>query len=452
MKEQFRNDTPINYEIVQNILGKMNLPCVGKASIREIKKIIDLIERESGQKFIRMEMGIPGLPPPAIGTDAEIEALKKGVAAIYPDIDGSAELKAEISRFVKNFLDIDVSCESCIPTVGSMQGSFAAFLTLARMDLRRDTTLFIDPGFPVHKQQHRVLGQRFESFDVYDYRGEKLRDKIESYLKTGRIHSILYSNPNNPSWICFTDEELQIIGELATQYDVVICEDLAYFGMDIRKDYSVPGVPPFQPTVAKYTDNYLLFISSSKAFSYAGQRIGMMVISDKLFAKKAPDLAKFYNSDTFGKAMIFGTVYALSSGTAHSAQYALAAMLRAANDGTYKFLDEVKIYSNKAHTMKKIFMDNGFTIVYDKDVDKPIADGFYFTIAYPGFTGEQLIEELFYYGISAISLSITGSTRSEGLRACVSLISQTQFPDLESRLQKFREHHSVSTCACCCCN
>lgn len=444
MKEQFRNDTPISYEIVRSVLDQVNLPCIGKASIREIKKIIDLIEKASGERFIRMEMGIPGLPPSHVGTDAEIEALKNGVAAIYPDIDGYPGLKTEISRFVKNFLNIDVNADNCIPTVGSMQGSFAAFLTLARMDENRDTTLFIDPGFPVHKQQHKVLGQRFESFDVYEYRGEKLREKLESYFKTGRIHSVLYSNPNNPSWICFTEEELKIIGDLANQYDVVICEDLAYFGMDFRNDYSKPGVPPYQPSVAKYTNNYILFISSSKVFSYAGQRIGMMVISNHLFAKKAPNLLNYYSSDIFGRAMIFGTVYALSSGTAHSAQYALAAMLKAMNDGTHNFINDVKVYAVKAHTMKKLFLDNGFRIVYDTDIDKPIADGFYFTISYPGLTGEELIEELFYYGISAIALSITGSTRLEGLRACVSLVNPAQFPDLEKRLVKFHQHHEVN--------
>jgi hypothetical protein len=169
----------------------------------------------------------------------------------------------------------------------------------------------------------------------------------------------------------------------------------------------------------------------------------MMVISNELFHKKAPGLKKYYNSDIFGRAMIFGTVYALSSGTAHSAQYALAAMLKAANEGRFNFVEDVKLYGDKARIMKKLFVDNGFHIVYDTDVDKPIADGFYFTIAYPGFTGEELIEELFYYGISAISLAITGSERLEGLRACVSLVQPAQFPDLEERLIKFRLHHEI---------
>jgi aspartate/methionine/tyrosine aminotransferase len=326
-----------------------------------------------------------------------------------------------------------------------MMGSFASFLTLNRMHKDREGTLFIDPGFPVHKQQVRVLGQGHESFDVYDYRGEKLRDKLEKYLSTGKVSSILYSNPNNPSWICFTERELKIIGELATKYDVIVIEDLAYFGMDFRKDYSRPGQPPYQPSVAHYTDNYLLLISSSKVFSYAGQRIGMMVISDKVYNTEAPDLLRYYKFSKVGQAMIFGAVYSMSSGTAHTPQYALHAILKAANDGEFNFLEEVKEYGHKAEIMKKLFLDNGFYIVYDKDEDNPIAHGFYFTFAYPGFTGEELLRELLFYGISAISLAITGSDRTEGIRACVSLVGRHQFQDLEDRLRRFREDHPVDS-------
>jgi len=436
-------ETPINSEIVARKIREGGFESVGQASIREIKKLIDEIEKESSEKFIRMEMGIPGLPASEIGTEAEIEALKSGVASVYPDIFGIAPLKPEIARFVKLFLDVDVDEQGCIPTVGSMQGGFASFMTVNRMHKDREGTLFIDPGFPVHKQQCRVLGHKYMSFDVYKYRGEKLYDKLESYLKTGKVSSILYSNPNNPSWICFTEEELKIIGELATQYDVIVIEDLAYFGMDFRTDYSVPGEPPYQPTVAKYTDNWILLISSSKVFSYAGQRIGTMVISDKVFTTKAPDLKRYYLSDNVGYAMVYGSMYCLSSGVSHSAQYALLAMLKAVNDSDVNLIENVKEYGAKAKIMKKLFIDNGFNIVYDTDIDKPIADGFYFTFSYPGFDAEDLLNELVYYGISAISLLITGSERTEGIRACTSLIQREQFSDLEFRLKRFSEDHLV---------
>ncbi len=433
--------TPIDQELVNKMIANNGIKEVGKASIREIKRLINDIENASGIKFVRMEMGIPGIPACKIGVDAQIKALQDGIATIYPDLDGTPELKAEASRFIKNFIDLEVSPDSCFPTVGSMMAGLVSFMTLARREKQKDTTLFIDPGFPVQKNQHKILGLKYETFDVYDFRGAKLRAKLESYLSKGNIHSIIYSNPNNPSWVCFTEEELRIIGELATQYDVCVIEDLAYFGMDFRRDISKPGVPPFQPSVGKYTDNYALMISGSKAFSYAGERIAVLAVSDKFGAREFPDLVPYFCTPILRRAMINGAVYAISSGTSHSAQFALTAILKACNEGTYNYLDDVREYGEKARIMKKIFTDNGFKIVYDHDGDEEIADGFYFTLSYPGLSGEELLHELMFYGISAISLSSCNSTRTEGLRACVSLVNRNQFPDLEERAKCFHENH-----------
>ena len=442
MNDSVAKKTPIDAKIVENKLEQSGLEKVGLASIRELVRLVNEIEKETGEKYIRMEMGVPGLPPAQVGIEGEINALKSGVASKYPMIEGVDILKKEISRFVKNFMNIEVDEKNCIATVGSMQGGFASFLVSCRRDIKKDTTLFIDPGFPVQKMQHNVLGLKYETFDVYNYRGDKLKAKLESYLEKGNISTILYSNPNNPSWICFTEKELQIIGELATKYDVIVMEDLAYFAMDFRKDLSKPGVAPYQSSVANYTDNYILLISSSKSFSYAGQRIGMMVISNGLFDRKFPDLKRFFKTDGFGYSIIYGALYSLSSGTSHSAQYGLAAMLKAANDGDLNFVESVKEYGERAKIMKKLFTDNGFEIVYDMDENEPLADGFYFTFSYPGMDGLELLEELLYYGISAISLATTGSERVEGMRACVSQIHRSRLKDLEHRLQVFNEHHS----------
>jgi len=300
-------------------------------------------------------------------------------------------------------------------------------------------SLFIDPGFPVQKQQHAVLGMKFKAFDVYNYRGNKLRAKLEEYLAEGDVHTIIYSNPNNPSWICFTDNELKTIGELANKYDVIVMEDLAYFGMDFRSDYGKAGVPPYQPTVAHYTDNYVILLSGSKIFSYAGERIALMLMGNKQFSRCYPNLKSIYSSESYGYAAVYGALYAISAGVCHSAQYALAEMFKEANNGTLVFIEQIEEYGKKAHVMKELFTRYGFKIVYDRDEDSPLADGFYFTVSYPGFTGGTLLEELLYYGISAITLDITGSERSEGLRACVSQTQPSQFADLEERLKAFND-------------
>ncbi|MEN8115356.1 MAG: pyridoxal phosphate-dependent aminotransferase [Bacteroidota bacterium] len=432
-------NSPLDKSVVEKKITQLRIPDVGKASIREIVALVNLVEEETGFKYIRMEMGVPGLPPAQIGTEAEINALKRGVAAIYPMVDGIKPLKSEASKFIKNFLDIDLQPAGCIPTTGSMQGTYTAFLAAGNIDKKKDTALFIDPGFPVQKQQMLVLGMKYETFDVFNFRGETLRGKLEQILAKGNINSIIYSNPNNPTWICFTEEELQIIGELANKYDVIVMEDLAYFGMDFRKDLSKPGVPPFQPTVANYTDNYILFISSSKIFSYAGQRIGIMAISDKLFNRDYPDLQVRFKGTSFGATVTLRLLYSLSSGTSHSAQWALAAMLKAANKGTFNFIESIKEYGEKAKVMKDLFLKNGFDIVYKNDLDVPIADGFYFTISYPGMTGNELAANLLFYGISAIALDNTGS-EEEGIRACVSFVKREQFGELDNRLSSFNEN------------
>ena len=434
-------DFPIDNQIVDKAISELSIHDFGKATIREVVAIAGKIEKTSGLEFIHMEMGVPGLPPARVGVEAEIKALEQGVASIYPVIDGLPELKSESSRFIKAFIDLDITPEGCVPVVGSMQGTFTSFLVAGQCHPEKDTILFIDPGFPVQKQQAVVLGYKYESFDVYDYRGNKLKAKLESYLKKGNISCIIYSNPNNPAWFCLNEKELQIIGELATQYDLIVLEDLAYFAMDFRKDLGTPFQAPFQASVGRYTDNYLLLISGSKAFSYAGQRIGVVAISDKLYRRTYEGLTKRYGGGTFGSVFIHRALYAISSGTSHSAQYALSAMFKAASNGEFRFLEEVKEYGKRAGKMKEIFLKHGFEIVYSEDLGESIADGFYFTVCYPGMTGGELMKALIPFGISAISLTTTGS-KQEGLRACTSFIKDHQYNQLDERLAAFRSVYS----------
>lgn len=432
--------TPIDPKLIDSLVGELGINDFAKATIREVKLVAARAEKQSGVEFIKMEMGIPGLPAAKVGVEAQMKALGNGIANLYPDIQGLPELKNEASRFVKAFIGIDIAPEGCVPVCGSMQGTFASFLTCSQADSKKDTVLFIDPGFPVQKMQLQVMGVKYETFDVYSYRGERLGEKLESYLKQGNICAIVYSNPNNPSWICLNEEELKTIGQLATQYDAIVMEDLAYFAMDFRRDLSKPFLPPYQPTVGRYTDNYILLISGSKAFSYAGERIGVTCISDKLFHRHFDELAARYGGLTFGPVISTRMLYALSSGTSHSAQYAMAAMLRAASNGEYDFRSEVSVYGKRAHQLKEIFLRHGFHIVYDKDLDEPVADGFYFTIGYKNMSSGQLAYELMSYGVSAICLVTTGSDQ-EGLRVCTSFIEDHQYAQLEERMSIWEENH-----------
>lgn len=430
----------VSPDIIDSIVKELEIDDIRSASIRQIGAVVRAAEARTGTEFIHFEMGIPGLPPAEVGVRAECEALQRGVASVYPIIDGIPELKNEASRFVKAFINTDINPSGCIPTVGSMQASFASLMLASQLDPKRDTVLYIDPGFPVQKMQAQVIGVKIASFDIAEYRGEKLEEKLESYLAQGNICAVLYSSPNNPTWMCLKDEELEIIGRLATKHDVVVIEDLAYMTMDFRRDMSRPFEPPFQPSVSKYTDNYILLISASKIFSYAGQRIAVACISDALYNRAYDTLKQRYGIARFGAAFAYIFLYSFSSGVSHSAQCALAAMFKAASDGGYDFVGDIKEYAERTSRIKDILLRNGFNIVYDKDVDEPVSDGFFFTIGYKDMDGGELLKELLYYGVSGIDLATTGGVR-KGIRACSSNIKPHHYILLEERLSKFNENH-----------
>ena len=430
-------------ELVASVVKELHVADLENATIGDVLLVASRLEELTGIPFIRMDQGSPGLPANRIGIEAEKAALDRGVGSQYPAAAGVPELKKEASRFVKAFVDIDVSPRACIPTTGSVAASFGAFVACTQCQPGKDKVLFIDPGFPIQKSQLRIIGAPWEQFDIYNFRGEALREKLESYLSKGDIAAIIYSNPNNPAWICLEESELAIIGELATKYDVIVLEDMAYFCMDFRRDLSKPYQPPFPPTVAKYTDNYILMLSSSKIFSYAGQRMAVACVSDKLFDREFPALAERYcDAGVFGQTFIASILYMITSGCTASTQYAYAEMMRASVDGELDFSADMKEYARRAERMKKIFTENGFHIVYDYDVTRPVGDGFFFTVGYGNMSGGQLLKELLYYGVSSISLGTTGSEQN-GVRACTSRMREELYPVMQERMKAFHEDHPI---------
>ena len=414
---------------------------LSQATIGEVLLVAQYLERKTGIPFIRMDQGSPSLPPNRYGVEAEKEALDRGVGSQYPAAAGVPELKTAASRFIKAFIDIDIDPLGCVPTTGSVAGSFGAFIACTQRIPGKDEVLFIDPGFPIQKSQLRVLGICWREFDIYPYRGEGLRAKLEEELSAGDIAAIVYSNPNNPTWICLEESELAVIGELATKYDAIVLEDLAYFCMDFRRELGRPWQPPFVPTVARYTDNYILMLSSSKIFSYAGQRMALVAVGDKLYNRQYPALAeRYHDAGVFGQTFTASILYMITSGCTASTQYAYAKMLELSVEGVIDFVEDIRVYERRAARMKDIFCRNGFHVVYDRDVSQPVGNGFFFTIGYDGLSGGELLRELLYYGVSCISLSTTGSLQN-GVRGCTSRMQDDLYPVLEERMKAFREDH-----------
>lgn len=435
---------PIERDVLRGILDRQTFD-VRRGSIREMARLVNTIEREVGIPFVRMEFGIPGLPTHPLAIAAEQAALAGGdVGHVYAPFEGIPALKREAARFARLFMDLDLPPESCIPTVGAMQGCFTSILLAGEMSERRKTVLLLEPGFPVNRAQLRLLGLEAAQIDFYDHRGDALVRAVAERLARGDVCAVLWSSPNNPSWIVLTEQELQGLARVCEEHDVLPIEDLAYFGMDVRRDYLGVGRPPYQPTVLRYTDHAICVLSSSKIFSYAGQRIALCLLPPALMAEKRPSLERRLGAASVGHAFLHGALYPVTASVPESPQYGLTALLRAVNDGDRTPFAPAAEYARRAKLAKPLFLGAGFRLVYDRDLDRPLGDGFYFTISHPQFAhGADLLLELIHYGISAITLETTGSCRSEGLRACVSMIGDAEMDLLRERLARFAQDHPV---------
>jgi len=75
---------------------------------------------------------------------------------------------------------------------------------------------------------------------------------------------------------------------------------------------------------------------------------------------------------------IFGHYMGLSAGVVIQFNTVWQLCLKQLTMVNTKYRDDVLEYGEKARIYEKMFISNDFRLVYDRDLDEPIADGFYY--------------------------------------------------------------------------
>ena len=75
---------PVSEKELSDVLKKLDISDINNATIRQCVNVANELENISGEKFVHLEFGIPGIAACQIGVDAQKKALDSGYASVYP--------------------------------------------------------------------------------------------------------------------------------------------------------------------------------------------------------------------------------------------------------------------------------------------------------------------------------------------------------------------------------
>ena len=122
---------------------------------------------------------------------------------------------------------------------------------------------------------------------------------LKAKLKDAKM--ILLSNPHNPGGSVWTKEELQTLGELCVENDVLIMADEIHSDLVFKPAKYVP-MALVSPEIANQT---VTFIAPSKTFNMAGLATSSVIISNQSLKE---EFDRILDTIHIGMGNIFGTV------------------------------------------------------------------------------------------------------------------------------------------------
>ena len=225
-----------------------------------------------GRSVVHLELGEPDFdtPPNVIG--AANAAMVEGYTH-YCASAGLAELREAIADHVGQTRSVPIGPDWVVVTPGAKPIMF--FLILALVE-EGDEVIFPDPGFPIYESMIRFCGGTpvplplLEEFE-FRFDPRQLQSKVSSRTKL-----MIVNSPQNPTGGLLTENDLEIIADLATRHDITVLSDEIYSSIIYegahRSIASIPGM----------MDRTVILDGFSKTFAMTGWRLGYGVMRPEL--------------------------------------------------------------------------------------------------------------------------------------------------------------------------
>lgn len=228
--------------------------------------------KDKGKKVYHLNIGQPDIITP----QGFLNAIKeyKGEVLEYALSEGLPELIEAIKKYYENY-NLDFSSDEILITNG---GSEALLFTMLTICDEGDNVLVPEPFYSNYLNFSKSVGVSINPITTLAENGFHLPDKDEIISKiNNKTRAILFSNPGNPTGVVYTKEELEMIADIAVEYNLWIIADEVYREFVYEGEYVSIG------TIEKVKDRVIIVDSVSKRYSACGARIGSLASKNKDF-------------------------------------------------------------------------------------------------------------------------------------------------------------------------
>ncbi|WP_455927518.1 aminotransferase class I/II-fold pyridoxal phosphate-dependent enzyme [Pseudomonas capeferrum] len=227
-----------------------------------------------GEDIIILSVGDPDFATPSFITDAAVEALRQGDTH-YTEIPGRPALRDAIAARYSKSLARPLSAENVITVAGAQNALFVTSLCLLQAG---DEVIVLDPMYVTYEATLKASGATLVRVPCSADSGFRVDPALLAAAITPRTRAIFFSNPNNPTGVVLTPQELQAIADLAIEHELWVVVDEVYESLVFDGEYhSLAALPGM-------AERCIVIGSLSKSHAMTGWRIGWIVAEPAMVA------------------------------------------------------------------------------------------------------------------------------------------------------------------------
>ena len=204
--------------------------------------------------------------------DVFVEGVHTGGKQAYTEYRGSQNIREDVAQKLSNFTGSSIDYDKNLIITPGTQG--ALFLAMGSMITRGDKVAIVAPDYFANRKlveffDGEVVPIQMDYFNTNTCCGLDLT-QLEDAFKSG-VKLFLFSNPNNPTGVIYSQEEIRTISELAHQYGAQIIVDQLYS----RQLFDGHSYTHLCAQNIMDPENVITIMGPSKTESLSGYRLGV---------------------------------------------------------------------------------------------------------------------------------------------------------------------------------